>query len=126
MKRVVISIFLLTCFINNCSAVNYWSIYTSANDTNPTKEYSNPYHIIFKGGYLFHLNHSPGQVGNNVQAIYSGESCSHSILNLVAFGDSSIDKALKNGHLKKIASVSHEQFGVFLFYHRFCTTVTGE
>ena len=126
MKKILILILTITLLLSNCSAVNYWSIYTSSNDTNPTTEYSNPYHVFLKGGFLFHLSHYPGQVGQNVQAIYSGESCSHSILNLVAVGDSSIDRALKNGHLKKIASISYEQFGVFLFYHRFCTTVTGE
>lgn len=127
LKNISFAIVIFVIFLQNCTAANFWNIYNPTSNTNPTPEYSNFYYLIIRGGYLFHLNHIPGGIGNNVVAKYSGESCSHSILHLVSIGDSTIDAALRNGAFKKIASVSYEQFAILGFaYHRFCTTVTGD
>jgi hypothetical protein len=126
-KMLFIACLLLLVFFSNCSASNYWNLYNSTNNTNPAPEYSNPNFLLLRGGYFFHLNKIPGGIGNNAEAKLSGRSCSHSILYLVSIGDSSIESTTGEAKIKKIASVSYEQFAILAFvYHRFCTTVTGE
>lgn len=94
--------------------------------TNPTPEYA-----ILKGfgrgGYFFHNNSIPGQLGNNVgEKLATGESCSRSALWLFSWGDSSIESAKMNGSIKRISSVEYKQLAIFGFiYHRFCTKVIG-
>lgn len=123
------SLLLFTLFIlliSNCTSTNYWNIWNTTNNTNPTPEYNNFYYLTAKGGWLFHLNKMPGNIGN-AESKFSGKQCSHSILNLIAIGDSTIEAAAKDGRINKIATVSYEQLAVLSFvYHRFCTIVTGE
>lgn len=129
LKRLFMQLllFFAILFISNCTAANYWNLYNPTSNTNPTPEYNNPNYLLMKGGYFFHLNKIPGGIGSNVESKFSGKTCSHSILYLVSFGDSSLEAAMKEGKLQTIASVSYEQFAIFSFmYHRFCTTVTGE
>ena len=111
----------------NCTAWNYWAHYNPYINTNPTPEYSYSYSLLFKGGFVYHQNSYPAGIGNGVSSKYSGRACSHSYLYLVSAGDSSINAAIEDGGIRKIANVSYEQFALFSFvYHRFCTIVTGE
>jgi hypothetical protein len=119
---------ILLLFFCHCTTVNFWYQFNTQNSTNPTPEYDNFYFSFIRGGGLFHLNSSPGSIASNAQALYSGEACSHSVLNLISFGNSSLKKASENGRIKKIASSSYEHLAFVggMAYHRFCTTVTGE
>ena len=96
-------------------------------NTNPAREYANGA-TMYKGGMFFHKNTVPGQTGvPNAKCIKKGVSCSHSILWLAAFGDSSIDSAKADKDIKSVCSVDHEVMGILGFvYHRHCTTVLGE
>jgi hypothetical protein len=127
LRGVIKPIFTLFLFLSHCTGGNYFSSYNPYINSNPTPEYSHPYSMAMKGGYIFHLNHLPGGIGENAATLQSGESCSHSFLYLVSIGDSSISTAMDNGNIQKIASVGYEQFAILSFaYHRFCTIVTGE
>lgn len=61
----------------------------------------------------------------------SGESCSHVILGLVAWGDggygAAMKKARKNANAKIIVDVTadYNSFNVLGFYQRGCTVVSG-
>lgn len=58
----------------------------------------------------------------------TGRSCSYNILNLVTYGDASIESAKANGGIDSVRSVDQEITGVNLSYIRFCqlcTIVTG-
>ncbi|HMW04558.1 MAG TPA: TRL-like family protein [Leptospiraceae bacterium] len=121
---LLISVILLSLF--NCTAANYWNVTNSTNNTNPMPEYNNFYYLTFKGGWLFHFVKAPGSIGN-AESKLVGKQCSYSMLYLIAVGDSSIESAVKDGKITKIATVSYEQLGILSFvYHRFCTIVTGE
>lgn len=126
-RLILLYPFLLLLFLSNCTAAHYWNIFNPTNNTNPTPEYNNFYFLFIRGGWLFHLNKMPGGIGNNVEGKFSSVQCSHSILNLISIGDSSIETAMKEGRITKISSVSYEQLGILSFaYHRFCTIVTGD
>jgi len=124
----VLSFYLFfALIIINCSAVNVWNQYNQSNNTNPTPEYSNFNSLFFKGGYVFHMNHLPGGLGENAESKLAHTNCNHSILYIASFGDSSVGTIVKEANIKKIAFVSYEQFAILSFvYHRFCTTVAGE
>lgn len=73
------------------------------------------------------MNKMPGGIGNNVKARSSGTTCSHSVMYIASMGDSSLESAMAEAKIQKIAYVSYEQFAILAFlYHRFCTTVAGE
>ncbi|MCC6276204.1 MAG: hypothetical protein IT569_10135 [Leptospiraceae bacterium] len=67
------------------------------------------------------------QRGTNVGSDLKGESCSHSVLWLVSWGDSSIESAKKAGKISSVSSVEYQQLGVLAggLYLRFCTIVLG-
>ncbi|MEM7183681.1 MAG: TRL-like family protein [Spirochaetota bacterium] len=123
----IISFCFFLFLLQNCTAWNYWAHYNPYINTNPTPEYSYTYSLLLKGGLVYHQNSYPAGIGNGVTSKYSGKACSYSYLYLASVGDSSINAALEDGGIQKIANVSYEQFALFSFvYHRFCTTVTGE
>jgi TRL-like protein family len=125
--KILVYSFLFLFLFTNCTAANIWNAYNPTNNTNPTPDYNNYTHLFLKGGWIFHLNKIPGGIGNNVEGKYSGSQCSHSILYLVSFGDSSIEATVKEARISKISSISYEQLALLSFvYHRFCTTATGE
>ena len=56
-----------------------------------------------------------------------GEACSIGILGLVAFGDSSIDTARRNGRISKITSVDGSAMNILgLLFNQYCTIVRGK
>lgn len=94
-------------------------------NTNPAQEYGT-IAVLATGGGLYHSNRVPGQIANAGTA-KSGEACSHSVLWLVAWGDSSLNAARKAGQIQKIGLVEYDVRAIFgFFYHRFCTIVRGE
>lgn len=80
----------------------------------------------YKGGVVFHKNTVPGQSGSNAEFVKKGTACSHAVLFLVAWGDSSIEKAKEENKITKVLSVEHEVLGILsVLYHRHCTIISG-
>jgi hypothetical protein len=67
----------------------------------------------------------PHSFANGVNSTKMGEACQKTIIGLISTGDSSIEKAKKNGGITKVASVDVEKSG-FLVYGKSCTIVRGE
>ena len=70
-----------------------------------------------------------GETTNPGGSAISGESCATSILSLVAFGDYSIDSALKaagaEGKTHKNVDVDGSVFSILGLYGKYCTTVNA-
>ena len=70
-----------------------------------------------------------GETTNPGGSAISGESCASSILGLVAFGDYSIDSALKaagaEGKTLKNVAVDGSIMNILGIYQKFCTTVNA-
>ena len=122
--RIFLSLFF-AMILNNCSGIQYFSIYSNTANTNPAQDYGRP-SIAFKGGVVSHTEKVVGQIGN-AKIEKSAQSCSYSPLWLLALGDSSIQTARKKGNIQKIALVEYEIYAYFgFFYTSFCTIVSGE
>ncbi len=59
------------------------------------------------------------------EASRRGEACASTVFVLFAFGDASIERAKRNGGIRKVATVDHHSQNVIGF-GKFCTIVTGE
>ena len=117
-------LFFFAMILNDCSGIQYFSLSNTAN-TNPAQDYGRP-SIAFKGGVVSHTEKVVGQIGN-AKIEKSAQSCSYSLLWLLALGDSSIQTARKKGNIQKIALVEYEIYAYFgFFYTSFCTIVSGE
>ncbi len=55
-----------------------------------------------------------------------GEASCMSVLYLVAWGECSINEAMKNGGIDKVHHVDQRSFNVYFFYSRYTTMVYGE
>jgi hypothetical protein len=66
-----------------------------------------------------------GISGSGVEGTKIGESCIVNIMNLYAYGDATIEKALKNSGISKISSVNYRMFNLFL-YGKLCIQVLGD
>ena len=80
--------------------------------------------VRYPGQFTSGSSEEPG--GSAIQ----GESCAHSILGLVAFGDYSVDNALKaaggQGETLKNVAVDVSVRNYLWVYQRFCTTVNAQ
>jgi hypothetical protein len=114
------------CFVFSCTGVNLITLQNASN-TNPTREYAGS-SAYFKGGLIFHRNYTPGFVGLNAVGSTESIACNHSVLSLISWGDSSVEKAKIDGKITKVAYVDYLQLGILggLFYHKFCSLVKGE
>lgn len=96
-------------------------------NTNPTREYTG-IGPVWKGGFFYHKNNVPGFIGIGAKAEKEASVCNHSILYLVAWGNSSVEKAKERAGISKVAFVDYQQIGILsgFIYHKFCTLVKGE
>jgi hypothetical protein len=116
----------LTVLFYNCTGLNLGAdLYGFAN-TNPTPGYTNELGSRLHGGFFYHSNSIPGQLGN-ADSEKKGTSCQMAILYIASFGDSSILAAKKNAKITKIGSIDYTQTGILggYLYHSFCTNVYG-
>jgi hypothetical protein len=121
--NILIASMVILVFVN-CTGIHI-SPHFGHTNTNPAREYAT-IASISKGGGLYHNSEVPGQI-SNADTTKVGESCSQSILWLVAWGDSSINSARLNGKINKIGMVTYDVRAFFgFFYHEFCTIVRGE
>ncbi len=125
-KQLLTGIFLLAFAFPACTGLNLITV-QGAGNTNPTHEYASAVPAN-KGGFFFHRNYTPGFIGLNAEGLTETEVCNHSVLYLVSWGDSSIEKAKSEGKITKVAFVDYLQLGVFggYLYHRFCSLVKGQ
>jgi hypothetical protein len=82
-------------------------------------------------GLFTFTKHSTGgdagvQLDSTANSSKTGESICTSILNLIAFGDCSVEAAANEAGITKVKSVSHESTNLYLFYSSYSTIVTGE
>lgn len=54
-----------------------------------------------------------------------GQACSHNVLGIVTYGDSSIQTAKAKAGITNVAAVDYEFLRVLVFYGRVCTIVHG-
>lgn len=69
-----------------------------------------------------------GRIDNGVSALKKGEACVENILGLVAFGDSSLEAAKKEGRITKVSNVdrTYTSFSFYIpFYQKGCTVALG-
>ena len=112
-------------FALSCTGINLGASMGGPN-THPAKPYAYLYHR-YTAGAVVHRNVVPGQLGGQALALRTGQACSHSVLWAIAWGDSSIETARREGEIEGIASVEHEVFAALGFlYNRHCTLVSGE
>src|SRR5262245_13057382 len=77
------------------------------------------------GGALYTDVKGPLQASMPTATGKTGQSCSSSILGLIAMGDASIESAKRNGKITKVTSVDHHSRWLVV-WGEFCTIVTGE
>ena len=76
-------------------------------------------------GFIF-TNSKIGFYGNQISnSNKKGESCSHSVLGLIAFGDSSINSAATNGGINKVNSLNFSTFSILGIHASLCAEVNG-
>lgn len=61
-----------------------------------------------------------------VSATKKGMACAHSYLGLIAIDDGSIESAMKNGNITKVATVNQTTKNILGIYGEYCTIVTGQ
>ncbi|WP_104751090.1 TRL-like family protein [Helicobacter salomonis] len=64
--------------------------------------------------------------GTDAKASKTGEASCTSILGLIAFGDCSVAKAAKEGHISEIKSVDRKVMNILGIYGRYTTIVKGD
>jgi hypothetical protein len=77
-------------------------------------------------GLLFNGSRAGELVTSAPAATKRGESCAHSVLGLVAFGDASIAAAKRNSGIRVVSSVDGDNLSILGVYAKYCTIVTGE
>ena len=67
-----------------------------------------------------------GVTDNSVVVDKRGEACSTNILGIVASGDSSVETAMRNGGIKKVAYADTTYLNILGLYQKGCTVVKGQ
>ena len=75
-------------------------------------------------GMLYTDVSGPGAIYAKKQGTRKGEACSQAIVG-IATGDSSIQTAMKNGKITKVAHIDHTVNSILGVYAKYCTVVYG-
>lgn len=67
-----------------------------------------------------------GVSDNSVTVDKRGTACSMNILGFIAVGDSSVEAAMRNGGVKKVAYADTTYLSVLGIYQKGCTVVKGQ
>lgn len=77
-------------------------------------------------GIIFN-NATMGIAANpNIPATKTGTACAHSYLSVIAVDNASIESAMKNGQITKVATVNQTTKNILGVYGEYCTVVTGQ
>ena len=64
---------------------------------------------------------------NDIIATKSAEKCSHTVMRLFSWGDSTAGATAKSASISRIATIDHGTTSVLgFFYQNYCTIVTGD
>ncbi|MCB1143059.1 MAG: TRL-like family protein [Leptospiraceae bacterium] len=120
-------VFLLFLF-SNCTGGNILTSFYIGKSTHPLEDHDNPAKLAMKGGLIYYKNNQVGQTGGIVETSEKkGEACATSYGYLLATGDASLRKAMRDGNITKIKQVNHFVTAFLGFvYHKHCTIVIGE
>jgi hypothetical protein len=77
-------------------------------------------------GFVYNASQAHQSATGNPIGQKRGESCSTSILGVVATGDASAQAAAAAGGITKIAVVDTDVMGILGVYAKYCTVVHGE
>lgn len=77
-------------------------------------------------GFIFMDVKGPIAADAGASASKEGKACANSILGWIATGDASIEAAMKNGGISRVATIDHNSTGILGFYATFCTIVRGQ
>ncbi|PJZ68979.1 hypothetical protein CH373_04340 [Leptospira perolatii] len=119
---------LVFCALSYCTG---WSLPASVAprvNTHPIAGASNPGQALVRGGILYQqTTYWSGDQSVISANSKSGESCSKSILSVIAIGNSGIESAMKEGSIEEVSLVEYSQSAVLggILYHSFCTIVWG-
>lgn len=61
-----------------------------------------------------------------VQATKTGKACANSYVGLIATGDASVETAMKNAGITKVATMNQHTNNILGVYGEYCTVVTGQ
>ncbi|TGL63131.1 TRL-like family protein [Leptospira ognonensis] len=74
---------------------------------------------------LLYADHTISIYSDGEQGRKQGESCSHSVLGLIAWGDASTQKSQKSAYVNKIKSIDQRSLSILGIYAKLCTVVKG-
>ncbi len=77
-------------------------------------------------GFIYMDVKGPITADAGASAVKEGTSCATSILGWVATGDASIEAAMKQGGISKVATIDSNSNGILGIYAKFCTVVRGQ
>ncbi|MCX5867779.1 MAG: TRL-like family protein [Proteobacteria bacterium] len=77
-------------------------------------------------GFIYMDVKAPITADSGASASKEGTACASSILGWVATGDASIEAAMKNGGISKVATVDYNSTNILMIYAKFCTIVRGQ
>ncbi|MDF3822107.1 TRL-like family protein [Leptospira sp. 96542] len=75
-------------------------------------------------GFIY-TNTKTGIFGTGVSGSLKSESCVHSILGLVSFGNASLDTLKSQSNIKQITETNWKTFGILGIYANLCIEVLG-
>ncbi len=76
-------------------------------------------------GWIFTGATEAVQANNGVEITHRGEACAINILGLVSAGDSTVEKANRNGNITRVATIDRSFFSILGIYGSACTQVAG-
>jgi len=76
-------------------------------------------------GWVFTEATEGVQANNGVEISRRGEACASNILGIVSTGDSTVEKAARNGNITRVATIDRSFFSVLGVYGKACTQVAG-
>ena len=123
--NILISFIIIIIF--NCTGTNLrnYPIKISPN-MNPSPEYAEFGTTITKAGLFYHRDSTILYIGD-AELKRTGKSCAHSIVYLLALGDSSIDTARVNGAITKVGMIELQTTSYLgAGYHIHCTIIRGD
>ena len=77
------------------------------------------------GGSIFTEVTEAVQANNAVEISRRGEACSTNILGIVSTGDSTVEKAMRNANVSRVATIDRYFYSILLVYAKACTQVAG-
>jgi hypothetical protein len=82
--------------------------------------------FVKSGGIYTNVSIPNSAMDANARVVKSGKGECKSVLGIVAWGDCSVQAAMKNGRLKKVHHVDNKVMSILFFYSKTTTVAYGE